>query len=135
MSAVHELRAEGLAIDLGGRRVLDGINADFARGRLIAIVGPNGAGKSTLLACLAGLLRPGAGAVRLEETTVLALSARQRARRIAFLAQTPEIAWDIDVRAFVGSLERMVAWAGGSDVVVTMNATPPAATYVVSWAE
>jgi uncharacterized protein (TIGR02265 family) len=36
---------------------------------------------------------------------------------------------------FVGSLERMVAWAGGSDVVVTMKATPPAATYVVSWAE
>lgn len=37
---------------------------------------------------------------------------------------------------FLGSLERMVAWAGGSDVVVTMD-TPrlPAATYVVSWAE
>ena len=36
---------------------------------------------------------------------------------------------------FVGTLERMVAWAGGSDVVVTMKATPPSATYVVSWAE
>ena len=37
---------------------------------------------------------------------------------------------------FVGSLERMVAWAGGSDVVVSMNSSrPPAASYVVSWAE
>lgn len=37
---------------------------------------------------------------------------------------------------FVGSLERMVAWAGGSDVVVTMSAPSlPAATYGVSWVE
>jgi hypothetical protein len=37
---------------------------------------------------------------------------------------------------FVGSIERMVAWAGGSDVVVTMDTTRlPAATYAVTWVE
>ena len=91
-----------LCLTLGGRPVLTGITADFAAGGLIAIVGPNGAGKSSLLTCLAGLRRPDRGAVTLDGAAMGGLSARRRARRIAFLAQTPEIAWDIDVRAFVG---------------------------------
>ena len=66
------------------------------------IVGPNGAGKSTLLASLAGLLRVDNGAIRLDKADIRSMTGRQRARRIAFLGQIPEIAWDVDVRAFVG---------------------------------
>ena len=36
-------------------RALDGIDAEFARGRFSAIMGPSGSGKSTLMHCLAGL--------------------------------------------------------------------------------
>ena len=36
-------------------RALDGVTADFARGRFHAIMGPSGSGKSTLMHCLAGL--------------------------------------------------------------------------------
>jgi iron complex transport system ATP-binding protein len=96
------LKAQDVAISLGGRPVLCGITAGFAKGGLIAIVGPNGAGKSTLLSCLSGLLKPDTGAVILDGASVGAMPGRQRAKRIAFLAQTPEIAWDVDVRAFVG---------------------------------
>ena len=96
------ISARNLTLALGGHVVLDGVTADLAKGGVIAIVGPNGAGKSTLLACLAGLLRPDGGAVTLDGAAVAAMPGRQRAGRIAFLAQTPEIAWDVDVRAFVG---------------------------------
>ncbi|MET3667273.1 ABC transporter ATP-binding protein [Caulobacter sp. 1776] len=102
MSLEQTLRADGLAISLGGRQVLGGITADFVRGELVAIVGPNGAGKSTLLNGLAGLLKPDNGAVLLDGAPIATLPGRQRARRLAVLAQTPEIAWDVDVRAFVG---------------------------------
>lgn len=102
MTVEQDLRADGLRVVLGGRPVLDGVSACFARGQLIAVVGPNGAGKSTLLACLAGLRAPDSGAARLNDVPLAAMPARQRARRVAFLAQTPEIAWDVDVRAFVG---------------------------------
>ncbi|HJV40244.1 ABC transporter ATP-binding protein [Caulobacter sp.] len=97
-----DLRAETVSVSLGGRQVLRDVNTCFGRGELVAIVGPNGAGKSTLLACLAGLMRPDGGKVSLEGAAVADTSPRQRARRIAFLAQTPEIAWDIDVRTFIG---------------------------------
>ena len=96
------ISARNVTLALGGQAVLDGVTADFAKGGVIAIVGPNGAGKSTLLACLAGLRRPDSGAVTLDGAAVATLPGRQRAGRIAFLAQTPEIAWDVDVRAFVG---------------------------------
>lgn len=96
------LQAQDIGLSFGDRPILREITAAFDKGQVIAIVGPNGAGKSTLLACLAGLLKPDAGAALLDGTPVAARPGRVRARRIAFLAQTPEIAWDVDVRTFVG---------------------------------
>ena len=52
-----------------------------------AIVGPNGGGKSTLLRVLAGLLLPQSGHVMLDGRALSAHSARERGRRIAWLAQ------------------------------------------------
>ncbi|PHY22642.1 ABC transporter ATP-binding protein [Caulobacter sp. BP25] len=96
------LLAETVGLSLGGRLVLDRVTTGFRKGELVAIVGPNGAGKSSLLSCLAGLRRPDAGKVFLDGEIVAAIPARSRARAMAFLAQTPEIAWDVDVRTFVG---------------------------------
>lgn len=97
-----ELFAETVSLTLGGRDILNRVTARLRRGELVAIVGPNGAGKSTLLSCLAGLRRPDAGRIALDEAIVADIPARRRARMMAFLAQTPEIAWDVDVRTFVG---------------------------------
>jgi iron complex transport system ATP-binding protein len=95
------LAAQGIEVRLGGRAVLRDIGLAFDAGRVAAIVGPNGAGKSTLLTCLAGLRRPGAGVVRLDGRLITALSPRERARRIGYLPQAPEIAWRLDVHTFV----------------------------------
>ncbi len=99
---MSRLQGAGLRVRLGGRTVLDGVDVVLEPGRVTAVLGPNGAGKSTLLACLAGLRRPDGGAVRLDERSLLAIPARERARRIAFLPQTPEVAWAVDVRTLVG---------------------------------
>jgi iron complex transport system ATP-binding protein len=97
-----DLVADTLVVALGGQPVLNGVSARFRPGEVTAIVGPNGAGKSTLLACLAGLRRPDAGTVSLGDTPILGLPHRQRARRIGFLPQTPEVAWAVDVETLVG---------------------------------
>lgn len=96
------LLAAGLNVRLGGEAILADIDAAFAPGKVTAILGPNGAGKSTLLACLAGLRRPDSGAVRLDGEEVLHLAPRARARRMAFIPQTPEIAWAVEARILVG---------------------------------
>jgi len=45
-------------------KVLDNVTFNVEGGERIAIIGPNGAGKTTLMRCLAGELRPTAGAYR-----------------------------------------------------------------------
>ena len=46
-----------------GKRVLDGIDLDFAPAGLTAIIGASGTGKSTLLRCVNRLVDPTAGAI------------------------------------------------------------------------
>ncbi|MEO5692057.1 MAG: phosphonate ABC transporter ATP-binding protein [Usitatibacter sp.] len=46
-----------------GKRVLDGIDLEFAPAGLTAIIGPSGTGKSTLLRCVNRLVEPTAGEI------------------------------------------------------------------------
>jgi tungstate transport system ATP-binding protein len=56
-------RVEGLAVELAGRRVLDGVGFTLGERKTTVVLGPNGAGKSVLLRVLHGLLPPTAGEV------------------------------------------------------------------------
>ena len=49
---------ENLAVDVPGRRLLDGITLDLPKGQVIALIGHNGSGKSTLLKVLGASLSP-----------------------------------------------------------------------------
>ena len=59
------LEARQLAVDIGGKRVIDRLDLSLCGGERLAILGRNGAGKSTLLSTLAGLRPASAGAVML----------------------------------------------------------------------
>ena len=96
------LSAKDVVVRLGSAEVLRDVSLALRPGEVTAIVGPNGAGKSTLLEVLAGLRAPAAGVAELDGRALLVLKARDRARRIGFLAQIPEVAWDVTVRTFVG---------------------------------
>jgi NitT/TauT family transport system ATP-binding protein len=58
----------------GGREVaaLDDINLDIKPGEFICLLGPSGCGKSTLLNAVAGFSLPTAGAIRVDDSPVLA---------------------------------------------------------------
>ena len=81
-------KVENLGVALGGRPVLRGIRCALPPRGITGIIGPNGCGKSTLLRCLAGILRPEAGAVLHDGQPVAQLSPKARARRIALLPQS-----------------------------------------------
>jgi putative ABC transport system ATP-binding protein len=70
---------------------LDGVDVDFARGELTAIMGPSGSGKSTLMHCMAGLDRPDSGEVVVDGQRVSAMDERRltklRRTRLGFVFQ------------------------------------------------
>lgn len=71
------IEADGLGMRYGtGRLALDGASLSVAAGELLVILGHNGCGKSTLLKCIAGLLRPTAGRVRVAGRDITSLSGR-----------------------------------------------------------
>jgi iron complex transport system ATP-binding protein len=90
-----------LTVDLGPRRVLQGIDLSPEPGRLTALIGPNGAGKTTLLRAMAGLMRPSGGKVDLNGTSVARMRASERARAVAYLPQGGGVAWPLPVAGVV----------------------------------
>jgi len=70
---------------------LAGVDVDFARGELTAIMGPSGSGKSTLMHCMAGLDTVTAGTVVIDGEDVGRMNQRQLTRlrrtRLGFIFQ------------------------------------------------
>lgn len=96
-----DLTLDGVGTRLGGRWVVDGIDATPPAGHLTGLLGPNGAGKTTLLRLVAGLLPPEKGAVLVRDTPVHGLSRRTRARQIALLEQESTSTVPLTVREVV----------------------------------
>jgi len=55
---------EGVSKAYDGRRVVDGVDLEVARGEVLALMGPSGGGKTTLLRMMNGLTSPDEGTVR-----------------------------------------------------------------------
>ena len=68
-----------------GAPLLQGINLQAERGRILALIGPNGAGKSTLLKTLAGQLAAQGGAVLLDGRSLTDYTPSARARKLALM--------------------------------------------------
>ncbi|GAA4040545.1 ABC transporter ATP-binding protein [Parerythrobacter jejuensis] len=91
------LQTQSLGVD---GRLVDATMA-LEPGTVTAICGPNGAGKSTLLTALAGLQDGAHGDVVLDGVDIAQLEPRERARRIGYLPQDGEVAWDMSVRNLI----------------------------------
>ena len=72
------LQIQDLAIEYvqGGYTVrpIDGLDFSANDGELVILLGPSGSGKTTLLSCLASLLRPTVGTIRVGSTEVTGLT-------------------------------------------------------------
>jgi len=85
----------------GAVPVLREVSLAVDSGELFALIGPNGSGKSTLLRIVSGVLRPGAGEIRLGEVPIAALSTRRIAQRLAMVEQDRSMGFDFSVREVV----------------------------------
>ena len=72
----------------GGPDILKDVSFHMSPGRFLGILGNNGVGKSTLLKCLDRILMPVSGQVILDGEDLLSKSAREVAKRVAFVSQS-----------------------------------------------
>ena len=73
----------------GASPLLREISFAWEAGGIHLLLGRNGAGKSTLIRTLAGLMDPMAGDVLIAEESILSLSSKERAKRMAYVHSTP----------------------------------------------
>ncbi|WP_321936596.1 MULTISPECIES: ATP-binding cassette domain-containing protein [unclassified Paraburkholderia] len=92
---------EGASFEAGGRVLLQPLTLALTAGRMIALIGHNGSGKSTLLKLLARQQTPSRGSLRFSGREIGAWSAREFARRVAYLPQHPPLATGMTVRELV----------------------------------
>jgi iron complex transport system ATP-binding protein len=102
VTATHSLQVEGLALGYGDRTVIEQLDLVVPPGRITAIVGANACGKSTLLRSMSRLLAPRQGRVVLDGKEVHRTPAKELARTLGLLPQSPIAPEGITVADLVG---------------------------------
>jgi iron complex transport system ATP-binding protein len=82
------------------RTIFHDVTFAVGPGEILTILGTNGAGKSTLLNCIAGLLKPVAGEIRLEGRRQADLSYRDVARIVGYVPQIHNPSYGYSVLEF-----------------------------------
>ncbi|MEJ2866577.1 ABC transporter ATP-binding protein [Actinomycetospora sp. OC33-EN08] len=83
------LQASGVTLAYEARTVSRDLDVAIPDGSFTVVVGPNACGKSTLLRGLARMIRPAAGTVSLDDRPISSYGAKEVARRLALLPQSP----------------------------------------------
>jgi branched-chain amino acid transport system ATP-binding protein len=93
------LQARHISKHFRGLAALSDVSLEVGQHEMIGLIGPNGAGKTTLFNCLAGVIEPDRGMVRLEGEDVLGLPPYRRALLgIGRTFQRIELFGDLTVR-------------------------------------
>jgi len=95
---MKRLVAEGLKKSFRGKTVVAGVSLEVFSGEIVGLLGPNGAGKTTTFYMVAGLIRPDAGRIFLNDKEISRLSLAQRARvGLTYLPQERSLFRDLTV--------------------------------------
>ncbi|QCY46493.1 Iron-siderophore uptake protein [Glutamicibacter creatinolyticus] len=96
-----DLRATGLTLAYDKVTIVDELSLQIPTGEVTMVVGANGCGKSTLLRALARLLKPAQGQVLLDGSDIHTRPAREVAKKLGLLPQTPNAPDGITVRELI----------------------------------
>ena len=80
MAGDAKIVLDGVKKAFGSNHVLDGVDLEIERGESMAIIGQSGSGKSVTLKCILGLVRPDAGAIRVDGEDISSMSTRDMER-------------------------------------------------------
>lgn len=85
----------------GDKPVVDGVDFDIPKGKVVSFIGPNGAGKSTVMGMLSRLIERDGGHVDIEGVDVSRWKSKDLAKRLAILTQSNHVQMKLTVRELV----------------------------------
>ena len=93
--------AQNLTKAYDGKVVVDSVNFEIPKGKVLSLIGPNGAGKSTVMGMISRLIASDSGLVDFEGTAIHKWKSRELSKRLAILTQTNNIQMKLTVRELV----------------------------------
>ncbi len=85
---------KNVSVNLGGKKIVQDINANFDDGQFIGVIGPNGSGKSTLLKSIYRTLSISGGCIYLDDKLLQEYSYKSSAKAMAVVAQHSDYNFD-----------------------------------------
>ena len=95
------IEVKNLLYKVKGKIILNNIDIKFPEKKFIGIIGPNGAGKSTLLKNIYGIYTPNKGEIFIDGENIKNISKKERAKKIAVLAQEDNSQFDFTIEQIV----------------------------------
>ena len=89
------LELQNLSVSLRGRDIFRDVTLSVQKGEMVGLIGPNGAGKTTLMRAALGLVAHGG------HSSLADMAPMARARAVAWMPQSREIAWPVSIEALV----------------------------------
>lgn len=96
------LAVESAIIGYRDKAVFDNLSLDITGGCITGFCGPNGCGKSTALKAIRRILPVTGGEIRLMDRALPMWPAKDLARELAMLSQSPEAPHELTVRDLIG---------------------------------
>ncbi len=84
-----------------GKPVVNAVNLEIPKGKVISFIGPNGAGKSTVMGIISRLIAKDSGLVSFDGTELEKWKSKELSKRLAILTQSNNIQMKLTVRELV----------------------------------
>ena len=84
-----------------GKPVVEAVNLEIPKGKVISFIGPNGAGKSTVMGIISRLIAKDSGLVSFDGTELEKWKSKELSKRLAILTQSNNIQMKLTVRELV----------------------------------
>lgn len=95
------MRVKKLTKSYDGKNVVNGVDFEIPKGKVLSLIGPNGAGKSTVMGMISRLIASDTGVVEFQGKNIQQWKSRELSKRLAILTQSNNIQMKLTVRELV----------------------------------
>ncbi|MBS9774045.1 MAG: ABC transporter ATP-binding protein [Tenacibaculum sp.] len=96
-----KLEIKNIGVELDNKKIIHDVSFNVRKNSFLGVLGPNGTGKSTLLKSIYGVHKPFKGEINIDGEPLLTMPRKERAKKIAVLAQETGNNFDFSVEQIV----------------------------------